>query len=206
MPDAAILDAAAAWSPRSAWAGCTPPGRPDAAAGTPDLRLIPRDGFGLATIVAADGQDRALAARLAAVSGWRLPEPGKAQITDEQGLVWSAPGQWLAIAPSPAALRSLAADLRGLAAVTEQSDSRAVLRIAGPRARDVLSKGVTVDLHPRAFQPGDAAVTSIAHIGAQIWQRDAAPTYDIAVPRSFAASFWHWLTEAAAEFGPPGAF
>jgi len=34
-----------------------------------------------------------------------------------------------------------------------------------------------------------------------LWQIDDSPTYDIAVPRSLAASFWHWLAESAAEFG-----
>ncbi|RYE86794.1 MAG: hypothetical protein EOP19_05950, partial [Hyphomicrobiales bacterium] len=30
---------------------------------------------------------------------------------------------------------------------------------------------------------------------------DAAPTFDVAVTRSYAASFWHWLEASAAEFG-----
>ena len=58
-----------------------------------------------------------------------------------------------------------------------------------------------IDLHPRAFGPGDAAVTSVAHVGVHLWQIDAAPTYELAVPRSLAAAFWHWLVESAAEFG-----
>ena len=44
-------------------------------------------------------------------------------------------------------------------------------------------------------------MTSIAHIGVQLWQRDDRPTYEIAVARSFAGSLWSWLEEAAAEFG-----
>ena len=60
-----------------------------------------------------------------------------------------------------------------------------------------------IDLHPRAFRAGDAAVTTVAHIGAQIWQVDETPTYELIVSRSFAAGFWEWLTDAAAEFGDP---
>jgi methylglutamate dehydrogenase subunit D len=30
-----------------------------------------------------------------------------------------------------------------------------VLRITSPRVRDALAKGVAIDLHPRAFRPGD---------------------------------------------------
>ena len=40
-----------------------------------------------------------------------------------------------------------------------------------------------------------------ALIGVQIWQIDETPTYEIAVFRGFARSFWHFLTEAAAEYG-----
>ena len=58
-----------------------------------------------------------------------------------------------------------------------------------------------IDLDPRAFAPGDAAVTSIAHVGAHFWQLDAAPTYEFAVFRSYSAAFWEGLVEAAAEFG-----
>ena len=56
-------------------------------------------------------------------------------------------------------------------------------------------------MHARAFNAGDTAVTSVAHIGAQIWQTDDAPTYEIAVALGFALSFWHWLEASAAEYG-----
>jgi len=34
-----------------------------------------------------------------------------------------------------------------------------------------------------------------------IWQVDEMPTYDLAVPTSYAESFWSWLTASAAEYG-----
>lgn len=34
-----------------------------------------------------------------------------------------------------------------------------------------------------------------------LWQVDQMPTYDIAVSRSFAGSFWHWLETSAATVG-----
>jgi sarcosine oxidase subunit gamma len=91
--------------------------------------------------------------------------------------------------------------LAGLAAVCGQSDGRTIVRVAGLRARDALAKGVPIDLHPGAFKPGDAAVTSVAHIGVHFWQIDALPSYEFCVFRSFASSFWQWLAEASAEFG-----
>ncbi|MGH3851274.1 MAG: sarcosine oxidase subunit gamma, partial [Pseudonocardiaceae bacterium] len=98
-------------------------------------------------------------------------------------------------------LAQLEAALAGSASLVDQSDGKAVLRIAGPRTRDVLAKGCPLDLHPRVFKPGDAATTAISLIPCQLWQIDEAPTYDIAVASSYAGSFWRWLTASAAEYG-----
>jgi sarcosine oxidase subunit gamma len=98
-------------------------------------------------------------------------------------------------------LEALAKQLVGHAAITEQSDSKAVIRISGARARDVMAKGCSLDLHSRVFKPGDAATTAVALIDCQLWQIDDAPSYDLAVPSSFAESFWSWLAASAAEFG-----
>lgn len=197
----AARPASSAWQPRSPWEGHARPGRHGRAEGAPGLILQPRGRSGLALLIAAPGRDTELGNRLAAHLGWSLPEPGRTRIAGERGLIWAAPGQWLALAEAPEDLRELDTLLDGVAAVTDQSDGRAVVRVSGARAREALAKGVTVDLHPRAFGPGQTAVTGIAHIGAQLWQRDAEPTYDIAVARSFAGSFWDWLTAASAEFG-----
>jgi sarcosine oxidase subunit gamma len=76
-----------------------------------------------------------------------------------------------------------------------------VLRLSGPRAGDVLAKGLPIDLHPRTFGPDSAATSTISLMGVQLWQVDDLPTYDIALFRSLSASFWRWLTASAAEFG-----
>ena len=113
-------------------------------------------------------------------------------------------GQWLAAAEAPAAtefVSSLRERLAGLASITDQSDGRVVLRLSGDRVRDVLAKGVPVDLHPRTFRTGDVASTLIAHIGVQIQQLDDRPAYQLMAFRSLAGSLWSWLTKAAAEFG-----
>jgi len=114
------------------------------------------------------------------------------------------PGQWLAVSETVAnerLARELGDRLRGLASISDQSGGRTVLRMSGPGARAVLAKGLPIDLHPRAFGPGSAATSTISLMGVQIWQVDDAPTYDLAIFRSVSASFWHWLTASAAEFG-----
>ena len=76
-----------------------------------------------------------------------------------------------------------------------------MLRISGPRAREVLAKGCSLDLHRSVFKPGSAGTTPVALIDCVIWQVDETPSYDLAVPTSFAESFWSWLTASAAEYG-----
>jgi methylglutamate dehydrogenase subunit D len=190
-----------AWAPRSAWAGAARLGRHGRSQGEAGVRLSLREEIGLATLVVADGQETALRQILADRFGLSLPSVGATGIEGERGLVWSAPGQWLAVAETRRDLAALPEALRGVAAVTDQSDGRAVVRVSGRQARAMLVKGVALDLHPRAFRAGQAAVTNITHINVQIWQRNEAPTYDITVARSFAGSFWSWLAHAAAEFG-----
>ena len=68
----------------------------------------------------------------------------------------------------------------------DQSDGRTIVRISGASARDALAKGAFVDLHQSAFRPGDAAITTIGHIGVHFWQIDEVPTYECAMFRSFA--------------------
>jgi sarcosine oxidase subunit gamma len=114
------------------------------------------------------------------------------------------PGQWLAVSESlanEALAGDLAARLKGLASISDQSGGRTIFRISGPRARDVLAKGLPIDLDPRAFPPGSAATSAISHIGVQLWQTDDTRGYDLAIFRSLTESLWRWLTASAAEFG-----
>jgi heterotetrameric sarcosine oxidase gamma subunit len=115
----------------------------------------------------------------------------------------TGPDQWSASADGADAV-GFAARVRArigpFAAVSDQSDARMILRVSGPRVREVLVKGVPVDLHPKAFKPGDIACTVVGYINTQIDRLDET-TWQLAAPRSMAGSFWSWLTASAAEFG-----
>jgi methylglutamate dehydrogenase subunit D len=133
-----------------------------------------------------------------------LPTVARVVTRSATSFVWAGPGRWLAMAErisGEAFLKNLREQFGELASVIDQSDARILVHLAGPRARDVLAKGVLMDLHPRAFQPGDTALTSFGHVRAHFWQTDATPSYEIAVMRSCAAAFWHWLVESAAAYG-----
>lgn len=187
-------------TPRSAFIGL--PGRSGRTEGEPGVTVRPRDDLAMAKLIARKGRADDLAAAIRSRYGLELPTTPKRVEQGGLAFIWSGPGQWLAVAEDRRDLaRELAETIGAFAAVSDQSDGLAVLRISGPRARDALIKGVGLDLHPRAFGPGDAAVTVIAHVGAQLWQLDDRPTYEIAIYRSFAGSLWRWLEASAAEFG-----
>jgi methylglutamate dehydrogenase subunit D len=167
------------------------------------ISVVARETLTMASIGALAGQSDALGGAIRSAYGVTLPDrPGRVE-GNAIAFVWAGPGQWLAIADRGAS-RDLEVELKlalpGLASIVDHSDGRVVIRISGPRARDVLAKGVPIDLDPRAFRPGDAAITHASHIGVILWQIDDAPTYEVALFRSYADSFAHWIEDAAAEF------
>jgi methylglutamate dehydrogenase subunit D len=190
--------------PLSALAGVATPGRFGKAGGEPGVVIQELAGLGLATVAARKGQVAALKAAVAGAYGVELPESARVAQGSNVSFVGYGPGQWLAVSESLAnesLARDLAQRLKGLASISDQSGGRTVLRISGPRARDVLAKGLPIDLDPRAFPLGSAATSTISLMGVQLWQMDDTRSYDIAVFRSVSHSFWRWLTASAAEYG-----
>ncbi len=188
----------------SALAGLAVPGRFGKQEGEPGVAIVERAGLGLATVAAREGQADALKRAVKSTYGVDLPDRSRAMHGPSVTFIGYGPGQWFAVSETLAnetLARDLSQRLRGLASISDQSGGRAVLRISGPRARAVLAKGLPIDLHPRAFEPGSAATSTISLMGVQLWQVDDTPTYDLVIFRSVSASFWHWLTASAGEFG-----
>jgi methylglutamate dehydrogenase subunit D len=179
------------------------PGHTGRRTGAPGLVVRECLGLQMASLVARRGQAaRASEAALAAF-GVRLPATPRAVTGGGATFLWAGPGQWLAeTAVAHEDIEAfLAVTFAGLAAVCDQSDSRVVLDVAGTRVRDVLAKGVPIDLHAGRFRDGDVALTAAGQVGVQLRQTSAAPSYRLSVARSYFGSFWHWLAASAAEFG-----
>jgi sarcosine oxidase subunit gamma len=173
--------------------------------GRPDTRGVSiREivGRGLCTIIARKGRSEMLATAVRAAFGCDLPTTPRRVTGRGVAFVWAGPSRWLAVLDAaPPSAEALLATCRDHAALVEQSDASALVRISGPQTRATLAKGLPIDLDERAFRPDDAAVSVAAHIPIHLWQVDDTPTYEICVPRSLAGSFWHWLGLSAAEFG-----
>lgn len=162
------------------------------------------DDLTMASVAAFKGGAGEVQVRMREAYGVELP--GRIGGANGRGVdvMCFGPEQWLAIAERGPAGRDLenelSARLAGCAAVVDQSDSRAVVRVSGAKIREILAKGIGVDLHPSVFKTGSAAVTHASHIGIYLWQADESPAYCIAMFRSFADSFAHWLMDSAREY------
>jgi sarcosine oxidase subunit gamma len=82
------------------------------------------------------------------------------------------------------------------AVVTDLGHSRTVIRITGTSATALLARGIAIDLDDGAFPVDRFAQTAIREVGVLL-HRAAGESFDLYVPRSFAAWLWDWLTEAA---------
>ncbi|RVT84534.1 sarcosine oxidase subunit gamma [Rhodobacteraceae bacterium CCMM004] len=127
--------------------------------------------------------DTALAA---AGLGW--PGPGEVVGGDGAAAVWSGRGQAMVfgaeVAPDGAA-------------VTDQSDAWAVLRLDGPDAAAVLARLVPLDLRRRSFAAPGSARTLLSHQPCLLIRR-AAETWEICVFRSMAETAVHEILRAMA--------
>jgi sarcosine oxidase subunit gamma len=196
-----------ALTPQPALAGLLIRGRYGRSEGRPGLTICERKRLALVSVIGRKGESSTLAALVKSAYGIELPTSPRmvgGPTPDGRSLsfIWAGPNQWLAYAEAHSDLENeLIMALGNRAMIADQSDGRCVLRISGPKAREVLAKGVPLDLDARTFRPGDVALTMAAHMGIQLWQLGETPTYEIAMFRSLAGSFWSWLTASAAEFG-----
>lgn len=159
---------------------------------------VERAGLGIATVIARRGKVAEAAAGLGRHLGLTVTDGPHRVASATVTVLGSGPGTWLVVGGEDAGfVASLATALAGVAAVVDQSDGQAVLHLSGAHVPQVLEKGVRIDLDPARFTLGDVAVTAVAHIGVTLWKIDAAPTFGLALPRSYAASFQHWLETSA---------
>lgn len=178
------------------------PGRHGAAGGTP-VSITERR-VDIVQVTAGREAEAPFADIVKDATGLSLPPAHQAAFSGEAMVVWVQPSGWLMIKPrgdEGALAKALAGVAGDAVAVVDQSHGKAVLRLSGARARDVLAKGCRVDLHPRAFLTGSAATTTVDHITITVVQVDAIPTYDLILPANFAEAFLEWLLMSAAEFG-----
>ena len=179
------------------------PGRLGCREGAPGLVLQELTQFALASVIARKGQAAQVATAAQQAFGASLPSTPAIVASNELTFVWSGPNHWLALGPQSAeAVEARLGAVFGMhASVFDQSGGRVMLELHGPRVRDVLAKGVSIDLHPRAFRTGAVAVTTASHLAVHLWQVADEPVYRLLVVRTWFDSLWRWLAASAAEYG-----
>lgn len=132
-------------------------------------------------------------------------EPNTVSEGNDCHALWLSPDEWYLVAAAgreQALVEQLERALSGQPfAVNDLTSGLTTIEISGPRVRDVIAKGCTLDLHARAFGPGQCAQTLISHAVVVIRCVDSAPVFEITVRRSFADFLWAWLEDAALEYG-----
>ncbi|BCW65318.1 sarcosine oxidase subunit gamma [Arthrobacter sp. NicSoilB4] len=175
-------------------------------AGTVELREVPfLTMAGFRVDPAGDGGER-----LGALTGGLPSASGEVRSSGDTAVLWLGPAEFLLVAPA-ASHESVGGELpRTLIAalgddagqVVDLSANRTTLELSGPRARAVLEKGCSLDLHPRVFKTGTALSTEIGGIPAILW-KTAEETYRVFPRASFAEFLGRWLLDAMREFATP---
>lgn len=141
-----------------------------------------------------------------AALGVALPrEPNTIAEGNNIAALWLGPAEWLLVGPVGAEAAINDALVEGLAGssvgVVDVTEGRTTIRLAGPIARDVLSMGCPLDLHPRVFGAGRCAQSFIVRSTVILHQVDDAPVYDVHVERSQSDYLFAWFETAAAPYG-----
>ncbi|MEI5681181.1 MULTISPECIES: sarcosine oxidase subunit gamma [unclassified Mesorhizobium] len=196
------------WTTRSPLQQAVIAGKHGAAIVKAGIRLSEIRDFDLVQVFVRRGQWAATAKAAEAYFGVAAPTGPKA-VTGKKGvLVWSGADQFMALSPRLGTIQpidGLRGVFEGFASLSDQSDGRCLIRLSGPRVRDMLAKVNSLDLHDGVFPIGAAATTSIDHTAVNLWREadaaDGSPVFNVLVFSSFADSLWHTLVDSAAEYG-----
>lgn len=137
------------------------------------------------------------------VLGVPLPaEPNRAA-GDALRVLWLAPGEWMIVGHGVAAEAVLAAAAHGTAAVhlADVTEGRILYGVEGPRSRDLLAKGCTLDLHRRTFEAGRCAQSALAQVFVLIERCHADDRFHVYADASYARHLDLWFEDALIEFG-----
>lgn len=145
-------------------------------------------------------------------TGLTLPSAvGETVGDDTLACTWLGPDEWVFVAAAGSAASWFDTLVTELGVVHHQlldvSDQYATIEVVGLQARDLLSKLIEVDLHPRALASGTGLATALAKANIWVWLFDDEPggpdRFRITTRCSFADYVWCLLADAGREWGLP---
>ncbi|WP_299352794.1 sarcosine oxidase subunit gamma family protein [uncultured Shimia sp.] len=142
-----------------------------------------------------------------ASTGAEVPDVRRMSRGSIGDVAWMSPDELLIVCDYRAAnevVTTLLAALDGAHALAVNvSDARAVFRIEGDGAREVLAKVAPVDLSTEGFQPDDFRRTRIAQVAAAFWM-NSDDSFEVVCFRSVAQYVFDVLKVSAQEGGEVG--
>jgi sarcosine oxidase subunit gamma len=140
---------------------------------------------------------KALDKAVKSVTGTKLPAQRRIEVNGDRACGWMSPDEYLLIVPYTEVAGALASLAKSLAGehhlAVDVSDARAVFRVEGDRARDVLRKLSPVDFE--ALAPGELRRTRAAQVAAALWEQDGG--FTLVCFRSVAGYVMGLLTHSA---------
>lgn len=122
-------------------------------------------------------------------------EPNTAWEEGRHAALWLGPDEWLLCGPPHSGsqiVNELGASLAGTHhSVVDVSANRVALELRGSGVKELLSKGCSLDLHPRVWTLGSCAQTMLAKAPVILHEREE--TTRILVRTSFAGYLTDWF-------------
>ncbi|WP_137934140.1 sarcosine oxidase subunit gamma [Mesorhizobium comanense] len=161
--------------------------------------------FDLVQVMARRGQAGEMSAAAKASFGVVAPGTPRAVSTADATLIWSGPDQFFVLSKGGKhTMAALAPVFAGPASLSDQSHARVLISVSGDKARAMLAKVSSIDLHPDSFDVGAVATTSMDHTSVTLWRgsdRNGQAVFNLLVFATFAESLWHTILDSAAEYG-----
>lgn len=173
--------------------------------------LVRVEDTGLQGMITLRGDLAASAVKKAAtaVSGGKMPDPLTLAEGKTGSVAWMSPDELLVLcdyAEAELAVGKMTAALgQTHSLAVNVSDARAMFRVSGSAAREVMAKLCPLDFSPAAFQPGMFRRTRMAQIPAAVWM-ETDQSFCVICFRSVAQYAFDVLKTAARPGTAVGAF
>jgi sarcosine oxidase subunit gamma len=132
-----------------------------------------------------------------AAVGTKTPSQRRIEINGDRACGWMSPDEYLLVMPYGEVSKALAAIAKALGTghhlAVDVSDARAVFRVEGDKADQVLRKLVPADLD--RLDPGELRRTRASQVAVALWQQDGG--FTLVCFRSVAAYVMGLLANAA---------
>ncbi|MEM8793051.1 MAG: sarcosine oxidase subunit gamma family protein [Pseudomonadota bacterium] len=165
------------------------------------VKIEDRGPTGMITL-RGDLASAALQSAVKADFGVPVPDTLTARFGGGEGAVWMSPDELLLFCAYSEAAVKTAALGEALAGehhmAVNVSDTRAVLQVTGPGARELMAKGAPLDVSDAAFPVGTARRTHFAEIAVGLW-RTGDDAWEIVCFQSYAQHIFDWLVASSGE-------